>query len=157
GESDPAGLAFSPDSKILAAAALEPEREPEQGAIKLWDVASAKAIRQIKPPKRIRASVMTFSPDGKILAYGGGGVVHVCQVDKGQEIGSWRAPGGGVRTLAFPPDGKKLVSRGGTKRTRQWETTTGQERQELAEAAPPRRGGSGGFLMFAAAQAGRES
>jgi WD40 repeat protein len=61
---------------------------------------------------------VAFSPDGQRLASGGGarfgkiGEVKVWDAQTGQELHTLKGHTGPVTSLAFSPDGEKLLSRG---------------------------------------------
>src|SRR5262249_26876630 len=56
-------MSFSPDSKLLAAVVGHGD------SILFWDVATGKAIRQLRPPDQSRlSSFVVFSADGKYIA-----------------------------------------------------------------------------------------
>ncbi len=154
GDTIPLGMAFTHDNKVLAAAMIEADQESNQSAIKLWEVASGKEIRQIKAPKGVRVSAMAFSPDEKTLAFGAGDVVYLCQADTGKEVRQLKMADGGLRTLVFSPDGKTLAGRGKNQLIRLWETATGKELHQLAEPEPAPRRNLGGGLIFVSGIAG---
>jgi WD40 repeat protein len=149
-DTPPPGMAFTPDGKALAAAATDYKKQEAIHSVKFWDVASreeGKETRRIQAPASVNVSAVAISPDGKLLAYGGGGVVHLCMVDTGKEVRQLKAPGG-VFALLFAPDGKTLAVRGRNRVVRLWETETGNEIRQLGEAMTAQRGG--GFVFLGA-------
>jgi tetratricopeptide (TPR) repeat protein len=91
------GLAFSPDSKLLAIA---------DGGLKLWDVASRKERPGVPVAHPVRQ--VAFSPDGGHLALGGDRV-SLWDLDTGQR--RWQTPGRlNVVALAFSADGRRLAA-----------------------------------------------
>jgi sugar lactone lactonase YvrE len=133
------GLAFSPDAKTLASG---------RTAVRLWDVFTGKRLRQFEgwgPPDAF-SSCVAFSPDGSLLAVGGGfprpmllqspperrlPIICIWDVATGRQRPplQWQAEGA-VSSLAFSPDGKTLAS-GGPDQARLWEVATGKERRLL--------------------------
>src|SRR5207302_272179 len=71
-------LAFAPDGKTLAWG-------EGMAAICLWDVARGRRRHRLKTPVCGRPN-FTFSPDGKLLASGVGGAVHLWDVASGKEL-----------------------------------------------------------------------
>src|SRR5207244_1973228 len=99
-------LAFAPDSRTLAAAALN--------GVTVWDVLSGKLL----PQAAHGACSATFSPDGKLLAVGGcyrAVCLHRTGTGKAVPFERDPCPGGFgyVLSVAFSPDGKLLASADG--------------------------------------------
>jgi RNA polymerase sigma factor (sigma-70 family) len=112
-------VAFSPDSRTIASAAL---RSP----VRIWDVATAKEIRALGDDS-LYALSLTYSPDGKTLVSGDGmGMVRIWHAATGKEIRRIHAHAGGVSHMAFTGDGQTLVTSGDSS-IRKWQVRTGAE------------------------------
>jgi WD40 repeat protein len=120
-------VAASPDGKLIASIA-------DDMVCRVWNAASGKLVHELRGHKEQTPNnfvsmlhALTFSADGKLLATGDK-VAHVVvwDVQSGTEVGACDAPVmytwdkvqrlhsiGGVRSLAFSPDGKQLAV-GGT-------------------------------------------
>jgi WD40 repeat protein len=113
----------SPDGKLIASIA-------DDMVCRLWDAESGQMLRELKghkPQTRDHYPSMlyalTFSPDGKLLATGDKvGHVVVWNVEDGSQLAELETPGmytwdpkqrrhsiGGIRSLAFSPDGRLLA------------------------------------------------
>jgi WD40 repeat protein len=100
-------VAFSPDSKRLAAVGSD-------GAVRVWDVATAKELWTAKSAARFTESI-AYSPDGKQILTGGygepkpdqgtKGVAHLRDAATGKVIRAFELAEG-VEAVAFCPDGK---------------------------------------------------
>jgi WD40 repeat protein len=117
----------SPDNKLIASVA-------DDMVCRLWDAASGKIVHELRGHKEMTPNnyssmlyAVAFSSDGKYLATADKvGHIVVWDVRTGKELGTCEAPImytwdpvqrlhsiGGVRALAFSPDGTKLAA-GGT-------------------------------------------
>jgi WD40 repeat protein len=132
-------LAFSADGRTLASGS------DGDGLACVWDVPTGAPKMRLTGHSRAVASV-AFSADGKMLACGdgspnyqtGGGLTHIrlWNLDSGKSIRTFPAHLGGVKSLAFAPDGKALISGGVDGRVRLWNVADGNR---LAQE----RGGEG--------------
>jgi WD40 repeat protein/tRNA A-37 threonylcarbamoyl transferase component Bud32 len=112
-------LAFSPDSKLLAAAAAN-------GILHLYHVPSGEQVKwfETKITNGLTGNI-AFSPDGQyVAAPGGGDTVRIWRIADGKErvLGyPWV-----VHAVAFSADGTKVLA-AGSSGIKAWDTQTGSE------------------------------
>src|SRR5262245_3049347 len=121
------GLTFSPDSKKIAAV-TGLAGGTTSSLVVVWNVATGSLEGAFKGHLDFARSV-AFSPNGKLLASGGGEdkTVRVWDVAKGTEaLKIALADSKEVTGVVFHPDGKKLFSCGRTG-LKLWDVSTGKE------------------------------
>jgi RNA polymerase sigma factor (sigma-70 family) len=113
---------FTPDGKLLLTRAHD-------RTLRVWDVASGKQLRHWDMPGGWSVAI---SPDGKSVA-GFGAIsptytIHQWDIATGARLREFPFEGelDGLMTLAFSPDGKRLVS-GGDRALRLWDVATGKQ------------------------------
>jgi WD40 repeat protein len=162
------GLAVSPDGATVASVA-------DDMVCRLWDAASGKKLHELrghaeKTPTHFASMlyVAAFSPDGKYLATGDRvGTALVWETATGKRVGKVEAPGlytwdgvqrlrsiGGIRSLAFSPDGKTLAA-GGVGKINNVDSLQGPARVEVFDWAKGQRtheftNGNNGLVTFLA-------
>ncbi|MCI0742591.1 MAG: sigma-70 family RNA polymerase sigma factor [Gemmataceae bacterium] len=124
-------LAFSPDSKLLAAQSFP-------GSIHLWETATGKVTRELckggvtivptdTPAARIIGAGFVFSPDGKYLAAcDRDKAIHFWEVATGKDVRKLVSDPEIHAPLAFTKDGATLAT-SGDKHIQLWNTHTGKE------------------------------
>src|SRR5262249_24994956 len=119
-------LAFSADGRRLMSSSQAEGRQPadpspfddNDGAVLVWEVATGDCVRRL--PSH---ADLSFSPDGRLMAYTDGAMVAVENLDGVRQC---QVPGEGMSRL-FSPDGKRLATRGHGEPLTVWDTTTGKE------------------------------
>jgi WD40 repeat protein len=105
-------LAVSPDGRLLAVGCAD-------NKVRLFDTESGALLRQLAerpngarafPAATRPARSLTFSPDGRTLAWGGWQSVQLWEVATGRERLAFAAHRGEVTSVAFLPDGRRLAT-----------------------------------------------
>ena len=129
-------IAFSPDSKIVAATSIEDD------AIPIWDTDTGELKHLLDLDSALRNDIadwridsgwcgLAFSPDGKTLACGGGEIIFLWDIDTGDNTKRLIRPTHRVFDLAFSPDGKTLASGGFESNINLWDPHTGEHIKTL--------------------------
>ena len=113
-------VAFSPDSKRVAAAV------PSPGGIKIWDAATGLETVAVSGHDETVTAV-AFSLDGKHIASGSSRALKVWDAASGSELVEFRGPEDSFIFIAFSPDGRFIASGGFDPNITVWEWEAGSK------------------------------
>jgi WD40 repeat protein/uncharacterized caspase-like protein len=122
-------VAFSPDGTLALSGS-------DDKTLKLWEVASGRELRSFTGHKDNVSSV-AFSPDGRFVLSGSNdSTLKLWEASSGRELrsfasgrefNSFTGHASNVRSVAFSPDGKRIISGGADGTMRIWDAQTGEE------------------------------
>jgi sugar lactone lactonase YvrE len=123
-------IAFSHDGKTL----VSTDWDNSDGVIcglDVWEATTGRHLHRMTL-KDYRADCLALSSDGVTAAVGGAsdpsrGLIRLWDLQKGTEILALPVYQHVITSLAFSPDGKRLVSGGSDRTLRLWEVATGKE------------------------------
>jgi WD40 repeat protein len=103
-------------------------------ALRLWEVATGKELRQYRQPELARGSVgliaAAFSPTGRVLACSRlDGTVELWETITGKTIAQFRGHKDSVRSLVFAADGRRVASASSDGTVLLWDVTAGPARE----------------------------
>jgi WD40 repeat protein len=130
-------IVFSPDGRLIASADVGRTGSPRPGdarhsptdyvtTVRIWDVANARELRTV--PTEGGVTALRFSPDGKLLAIGGGDtIIRLWDPERAGQPRTISGHVGMVRSVVFSPDGSLLFSAADDGTARLWATQSGEE------------------------------
>jgi WD40 repeat protein len=99
-------LAFSPDGNTLAGGGYDRR-------LVLWNTITGQAEQIFDDDSTAIVTAIAYSPDGRTLAWSnGGGSIPLWDISSHRTIRKFQHPGG-IASMAFSSDGKRLISAGG--------------------------------------------
>lgn len=120
-------VALSTDGRRLAWV------DVKTNAICLWDTVARKEIRRLGGGVT-GVIALAFAPDGKTLASGGHDrLVHLWNIETGQELNSWVSHRWMATSVAYFPDGRTVAS-ASNQEVWLWDAVTGREIRSLQGA-----------------------
>ena len=147
-------ISFSPDGKQVLTTSFDGTARTwdadsgwQRHKFVVWDRESGSKEQDVNAKDSIPVRSAVFSPDGKKIVTAAGAVAHnverrviIWDAVSGKElqkvVGHERNPGGHnisvfVYSVAFSPDGKRIVTAGGDRTARIWDAESGKELQRL--------------------------
>ena len=129
------GVAFSLDSQYIVSGSYH-------GAVRLWSTRTSRLIREIIPDDNVNQlnllHSVAISPDGKYIASAfddsdnNSSYISIWDIETGKQIGEpFAGHSGSILSVAFSPDGLRIISGGADRIIRLWDIETRQQLKEM--------------------------
>lgn len=119
GAADVVSLAFSQDSRILAAGTTS-------GTTKLWNAATGEELNTLSGGTQ-RINSISFSPDRRTVATGGyDNLITLWDLSTAKQLLTLNSDAYGINSIAFSPDQNVLGSGGDDRTVKLWSIATGE-------------------------------
>jgi WD40 repeat protein len=124
-------FAFTPDGKRLFVAGAEITRTRWDVKLTTWDVETGAKVAEWPIEDglihyRTVPDALAVSPDGGRVALSTGGLIRMWDTATGRELFPRSGHLGGVRSVAYAPDGRTLYTLGSGRRLHAWDASTGK-------------------------------
>src|SRR5262249_55153985 len=94
--------------------------------LRVGDLKTRRIVRQWAMGEN-HSSAVAFSPDGRVVAWADASFqIHLRDLSADRDTRLVKGDAGGILCLAFPPDGKSLLSTGHTDSVLSWSLSTGK-------------------------------
>ncbi len=104
----------------------------KNGIVTFWDLVTEKKVGQMTIQKPTILNCLALSHDNRFLAAGSNdGMVRLWDVRTGVDLREFRGHQGAVWSVAFSPQGDRILSGSEDKTVRVWESATGREVGQL--------------------------
>jgi WD40 repeat protein len=123
-------LAFAPDGDILASACSA------DGKVRVWKVTSKQSIREFGLNQNQPLTSLSFSANGRLLAYGKQGELCIADLKKQDQPQVIEGHEGMVWAVAFAPTGYTLASAGDDGKLIVWNALMGTKSREWQLGGP---------------------
>jgi WD40 repeat protein len=101
------GVTFSPDGRLLATWSEDPFGSSVTDHVKVWDVATGRAVATLQSGRPVAAGSAAFAPDGRTLATASAdGTIRLWEVATWTVRAEFRGHRDRITALAFGPDGR---------------------------------------------------
>ena len=112
------------------------KRQPARPILRPWGRDGGSMVYKGRPITFGVLSAVAYSPNGRLLALAGDGVV-LRETDTGRVVARFKQPAKGVKAIAFSPDGKTLATAATDRKLRLWHLPSGELTATLGGATQP--------------------
>ncbi len=125
-------VSFSRDSQRVATAA-------EDGTLRIWDVSAGALLHTLGKPGDSALKCAVYSPEGSLLLSGSAdGTIAAWNPQSGEQVFRARIHGAAVNSMAFTPDGRRLMTVSDDSSLRVLDPATWRELLTLGLSEPAR-------------------
>jgi WD40 repeat protein len=112
------GMALSPDGKRVVSAGKD-------WTLRVWDIESGQELRRLSAQGEVRC--VAVAPEGRSAVVGEGNLIRLRDLESGGELRQFAGHTDAIVSVAFAPDGRRVLSGGLDGTLRLWDARSGEE------------------------------